>query len=116
MLTLLAAQPRPRSASAEAWALDDPSFVAALVSGGDERLALDPASGLNRYLCPPSPAPGMVCLSSCTASPISDRSFQAAARLYRRVAEPPVRMQALALEAEALRPGIVVAFGVEDVA
>ena len=116
MLTLLAAQPRPRSASAEAWALDNPSFVAALVSGGDERLALDPASGLNRYLCPPSPAPGMVCLSSCTASPISDRSFQAAARLYRRVAEPPVRMQALALEAEALRRRIVVAFGVEDLA
>jgi len=52
------------------------------VSGGDSRIALDPASGLNRYLCPPTPDAWLVCLGSCTASPISPEGFAASHRCF----------------------------------
>jgi len=45
------------------------AFVTALTSGGDSRVAIDNRTGTNKYFCPPTPAPGLVCLSSCTASP-----------------------------------------------
>jgi hypothetical protein len=68
-------------------ALTDPAFLAALVSGGDRRLALDPRSGLNRYLCPPLPA-DLACFASCTASPIAPAGLQAAWACYRDVGRP----------------------------
>lgn len=48
-----------------------------LVSGGDERLALDPATGVNQYGYGPQPAPADVALSSSTASTISHCAFEA---------------------------------------
>lgn len=42
-----------------------------LVQGGDERLFLDPATGLNRYGCAPHPRPGVAAFASCTASSVS---------------------------------------------
>ena len=33
-------------------------FIPALFSGGDARIATDPLTGLNKYLCPPMPATG----------------------------------------------------------
>jgi hypothetical protein len=57
-------------------------FVAALLSGGDSRLAIDPRTGANKYLCRPTPARDLVCASSCTASPISEQSFRRAADLH----------------------------------
>ena len=62
---------------------DSDSLADALTAGGDERIALDP-KGVNKYLCPSTPAPELACLSSCTASPISDRSYDAALQLHRR--------------------------------
>ena len=50
---------------------EEDRIVAALLAGGDSRLSLD-ALGLNKYLCPPLPPPATTCLSSCTASPISE--------------------------------------------
>jgi hypothetical protein len=64
---------------------EDEAFIAALVSGGDSRLALDPRAGINKYLCPPVPAEDLICASSCTASPIAPRGFQQAAKFYSRV-------------------------------
>lgn len=58
------------------------AFRSALVSGGDSRIALDPASGLNRYLCPPAPEARLVCLGSCTASPVSHEGFAAGQRCF----------------------------------
>jgi hypothetical protein len=60
--------------------LDDfPGTIAsALTSGGDSRLAIGGAFGLNKYLCPALPTAGIVCASSCTASPIEQSSFDAA--------------------------------------
>ncbi len=49
-----------------------------LVQGGDDRLALDPATAQNRYLCTPWPQPEVISFSSCTASSISAAGLQAA--------------------------------------
>lgn len=46
-----------------------------LLRGGDPRLALDPACGLNAYGCGPSPAPDILNFASSTASAISERAF-----------------------------------------
>nr|WP_252833361.1 hypothetical protein [Ciceribacter sp. RN22] len=46
-----------------------------LCGGGDSRLALDPATGFNRYGVPPRPRPEAVHFSSSTASAISDYGF-----------------------------------------
>ena len=59
------------------WHLAAPT-EALLVAGGDDRLTLDPQTGLNRYLCPPYPVPGVIGFSSCTASIISPAAFDAA--------------------------------------
>ncbi len=49
-----------------------------LTSGGDERIALDPLTGVNRYGAPPSPAPDEIWLSSSTAAAVSPRGYRAA--------------------------------------
>lgn len=51
-----------------------------LISGGDPRLSLDPASGLNEYGCGPGPAPGDFSFASSTASVISERAYERVAR------------------------------------
>ena len=51
---------------------------ALLASGGDDRLSLDPASGLNRYGCAPWPRPDVIGFASCTASSLSEAQFLAA--------------------------------------
>lgn len=72
-------------------ALAPPSGSAAteelLVSGGDPRLSLDPATGANRYGCPPRPVPGVLDFASATASIISPLGFAAADALRRRLAQ-----------------------------
>ncbi len=52
-----------------------------LVSGGDGRLQVDPASGLNAYGCSPRPRPEAVAFASCTASSISGPAYDAVERL-----------------------------------
>ena len=49
-----------------------------LLRGGDPRLALDPARGLNEYGCGPQPSPDILGFASSTASPISERAYQRA--------------------------------------
>jgi hypothetical protein len=62
---------------------DFPADIAsALTSGGDSRLHIGGVSGLNRYLCPALPTEGIVCASSCTASPVEQSSFDAAAAFF----------------------------------
>ena len=58
------------------------AFLAALTGGGDSRLAIDPATGTNRYFVPPQPDEAGVCFSSCTASPISPAGYRRARRCY----------------------------------
>ena len=61
-------------------------LLAALLSGGDSRIAVDPITGTNKYFCPPAPAPEMTCFSSCTGSPIPQRGLEAAAHCYGEIA------------------------------
>lgn len=49
-----------------------------LTQGGDDRLAVDPATGLNVYGCAPSPRDGVPAFSSSTASSISHGAFRRA--------------------------------------
>jgi hypothetical protein len=78
-------------------------LAAALVSGGDLRLQLDPLTGLNKYLCAAYPSAQVICFSSCTASPISAAGWQAAQDTYARLLGDPQRpFQPEALQAEAI--------------
>ena len=46
-----------------------------LSCGGDARLSIDPASGVNAYGCRPFPCPDTTSFSSSTATPISERAY-----------------------------------------
>jgi hypothetical protein len=46
--------------------------------GGDPRLTIDPASGVNEYGCQPSPCPGTLSFASSTATSISQRAYDRA--------------------------------------
>src|SRR6202012_5020103 len=63
------------------------AVIAALMSGGDSRLTIDPRTGANKYLCPPTPVAGQICVASCTASPITERGFRRAADVYANLAD-----------------------------
>lgn len=56
-----------------------------LTDGGDVRLRVDPATGLNRYGCSPRPRPWAITFASSTASSISERGYAAAEALRRRL-------------------------------
>ena len=58
-------------------------FESILTSGGDERIAIDPATGRNRYGAPPGKACDEVWFSSSTASAISPRGYEAALEALR---------------------------------
>jgi hypothetical protein len=62
-----------------------PSTEQLLISGGDERLALDPVSGMNKYGCRPFPDPQLLAFGSSTASIISTESFAAADKLRNKL-------------------------------
>jgi len=64
------------------WPLTAPTEYL-LTSGGDERLLLDPQTGLNRYGCAPWPRPGVITFGSCTASSPSEGAFAAAEQARR---------------------------------
>jgi hypothetical protein len=49
-----------------------------LCSGGDPRLTINPASGLNEYGCQPFPCPDTLSFSSSTATSISQRAYDRA--------------------------------------
>src|ERR1700723_4510347 len=70
----LAGRPRSASAMAELFAPLD----LLLAAGGDTRLTINPASGLNEYGCRPSPCPDTLSFASSTATSISLRAYQRA--------------------------------------
>ncbi|HET8762309.1 MAG TPA: hypothetical protein VFM12_02775 [Gemmatimonadales bacterium] len=56
-----------------------------LTLGGDSRLPIDPATGLNRYGCSPKPRPWAHTFSSCTATSVSEVGFRTAERCRQRL-------------------------------
>jgi hypothetical protein len=94
-----------------------------LIQGGDARLALDPASGRNRYGCAPAPIAPTLDFGSSTASTISDGAYRAADALRHRLAQASepravtyareldrLRGELLALNGLADLPGLDIAF------
>ena len=90
-------------------------FIPALFSGGDARTATDPVTGLNKYLCPPMPAPDLICFSSCTASPISVQGFDRALEAYSNITQaqsPRQRADRLAVLTDQIETRLLRYFGV----
>jgi hypothetical protein len=58
-----------------------PSTSQLLIAGGDERNALNPSTGLNKYGCQPFPDPQLLAFGSSTASVISDEGYAVANQL-----------------------------------
>lgn len=56
-----------------------------LTQDGDNRLKVDPETGLNMYGCSPKPRPWAVTIASCTGSSISDLAFRAAEQVRREL-------------------------------
>ncbi|HUZ74284.1 MAG TPA: hypothetical protein VMU87_14980 [Stellaceae bacterium] len=87
-----------------------PPLEALLVAGGDTRLTLDPATGLNQYGCRPLPRPEAMNFSAATASSISDRAFARALRLRRALENEDV--EAAAALTEAARASLAAMLGI----
>src|SRR6185437_14230818 len=64
-----------------------PPLERLLADGGDGRLNLDPASGLNIYGCRPAPRGEALAFSSSTASSISERGWRRASLVRHRLAQ-----------------------------
>ncbi len=62
-----------------------PSTDQWLTSGGDARIALDSATGKNKYGCTPQPNKNITTFGSATASTISESAFLAADQLRNRL-------------------------------
>lgn len=76
-----------------------PSTEQLLIAGGDQRLELDPVSGLNKYGCSPFPDPELMAFGSSTATAISTAGFAVADRLRQTLqtaigTEPPATVYA----------------------
>ncbi len=90
-----------------------------LASGGDDRLTLNPATGLNRYQCAPWPRPEVIAFGSCTASSPSPRAFAAAEQGRRALVESAIAVgttQALAAATKATEEAVLDYFQVADLA
>jgi hypothetical protein len=98
---------------------DTAEFIAALCSGADSRMATDPHTGLSKYFCPVQPTADLICVSSCTASPISARGFNTASRAFATIAGAmSPRQRALRLETlnEQIKAQLISYFGVDGLA
>jgi hypothetical protein len=82
-----------------------------MASGGDGRLDLDPATGLNRYLSAPRPS-GVLAYASSTANDISPAAYAHVEKVLARLTDfaPSTYAQTL----ESLRGRIRAAYGVRD--
>jgi hypothetical protein len=69
---------RDRSGSASAMADLFAPLDRLLSGGGDRRLAINPASGVNQYGCQPFPCPETLSFASSTATSISERAYEVA--------------------------------------
>jgi hypothetical protein len=107
--------PRP-AASPERTRIDT---VALLTDGGDGRIAIDDASGVNRYGCAPRPDPGIAPYGSSTASTISTAAFAAAQRLTARLSDEAAhtpRPLIYRQELERIRARLTGVLGLSDIA
>ncbi len=81
-------------------------------TGGDQRLRVDPATGLNKYGCSHRPRPWAVTYASSTASSSSERGYAGAeAARQRLLAAALSGRDGVAVELAAVRQGIAAYYG-----
>ena len=86
-----------------------------LIQGGDQRIALDPVTGRNRYGCLPEPEPDLLALGSSTASVISEAGYRASERLRQRLSASPIALPtACAREGRRQSRELIQLLGLED--
>jgi hypothetical protein len=89
---------RRMSRSAQDWSIDD-----LLVRGGEDRIVLDPATGLNRYGCGARPDPRAAAFGSATCSTISDGARADLAALADRLRARGPAAEICSVEASRIR-------------
>jgi hypothetical protein len=107
----------PRPAAARPRDRDLASLTDLLVAGGDERLRLDPATGLNLYGRSLLPRDGAIELGSCTRASLSPLAAASGDRLFRRLSRAwAAGTLAPAVEDayESLRAELLAALEIED--
>ena len=121
MTSAPAARPNPDTSVAasvdDCWRPSFPALERWLVDGGDTRLDLDAATGLNRYGCAPRPVAGVLDFASSTASTISPRGWAAAEALSERLAQSDSRVWRAVTygrEMDRVRAELVALNGLED--
>lgn len=88
-----------------------------LMQGGDARLLIDPATGLNRYGCSPAPRDEAFTFASSTATSISTPAYQAAEQYRQRLLHDCVQangLSPLTTHCRALEQDIAETFGLAD--
>ena len=98
------------------WALIGPA-EALMARGGDQRLAVDPRTGLNHYGCSHRPRPWAITFASSTASSLSERGFGGGEASRKRIAAAALAGRAeaaLALEAGSVRHGVAAHYALSD--
>ena len=98
------------------WHLLGPA-EALMAQGGDQRLAVDPSTGLNHYGCSHRPRPWAITFASSTASSLSERGFGGAEVARLRLAAAAFSGHAdhaLAAETQAVRDAIGEHYGLRD--
>jgi selenocysteine lyase/cysteine desulfurase len=86
-------------------------------TGGDTRIRLDPATGLNAYGCGLRPRPWAITFASSTASSISERGYAGAEAARRRLLRNALHHgadESLAMEARATRRALVAFYDLPD--
>ena len=90
-----------------------------MAQGGDARLRVDPATGLNGYGCSHRPRPWAITFASSTASSLSERGFGGAEAARKRLAVAILAGRApdaLRMESERVRAAIGAHYGLSDTA
>jgi hypothetical protein len=82
--------------------------------GGDPRLNIDPASGVNQYGCRPQPCPGTLSFSSSTATSISEPAYERAGAARESLMRSAIAVgldEAFEARVEAMREELKVCLG-----
>ena len=77
----------PAAIEDDACDADGAGIARRIASGGDDRIAVDPASGRNAYGTAPVPRPGCIQFSSSTASTVGVRGWQAVGEIERTLGQ-----------------------------
>jgi len=88
-----------------------------LGSGGDPRLAINPASGLNQYGCQSFPCPDTLSFASSTATSISQRAYDRASRARESMMRSAIAVgidEAFDARIEAMRGELKVHLGLSE--